>query len=88
MTDLLFALIPFVVSGLTSLIKRIPVLTSLSDGPYTWIVRFIAALLSFLGVLGAYIATGTLDASALTTFALALMTFIGATGVHFLGKKK
>lgn len=85
---ILLAFAPFVVSGLTSLIKRIPVLANMEDGPFTWIVRFIAALLSFLGVIGIYMTTGTLDEGALQTFALTLLTFIGATGVHFLGKPK
>lgn len=88
MTALLFALSPFVVSGLTSLIKRLPVLANMSDGPFTWFTRFIVLLLSFGAVVGSYMSTGILDIDTLSTLTLTLLTFLGATGVHFLGKKK
>lgn len=92
MAALLFALNPFLVSGLTSLIKRIPAISNLSDGKFTVIVRLIAATLSLLGAIGVYLQTGTLDqdqvAFFINVFIDTILNFTAATGIHFLGKKK
>lgn len=88
MEALIFALVPFIVTPLTSLIKRIPLIDALPEGPYKWVLRFIVALLSFGGVIVAYMTTGTVDTNGVSTFVLALLTFLSSTGIHFLGKKK
>lgn len=87
-TAILLLAAPFVVSTLTALIKKVPVLTNLTDGPYTWIVRLIAFVLSLLGVVGAYMTTGNLDVDALSVLTMTALTFLGSTGVHFLVKPK
>jgi len=88
MENLLLLVSPFLVSGLVSLIKRIPTVENLSYGPYVVVVRIIALGLSLAGAIGTFMLTGNLDESSVNVFVLALLNFLGSTGIHFLGKKK
>lgn len=87
METLLVALSPFIIAMITSGVKRIEAI-ELSDAR-KHIIRFIVALFSFAAaVLTALLSGGEVDPMSIETFVNALVTFIAATGVYFLGKKK
>lgn len=89
MTAILYALLPVIVTAFTALLKNIPVIGDMTGGTRLVVVRFIAALLSFLGVIGAHMTTGTeIDPSAVQLFVESLMVFLGAVGTHELTKQK
>ena len=88
MSALIVAVLPFVVNWLVALLKRIPVVDHQGNGVRVAIIRLIAAVLSFLGVVGAFMTTGTVDTVGIETFVLSLVTFLSATGIHELFKKK
>jgi len=89
MNTLLYALTPILVTGITSLFKRLPGMNTIPEGVYLWTIRFVCAVLSFLGVVATSYATGDpIDPSSVEAFSLTAMTFLGSVGAHYLGKKK
>ena len=93
MTPILLAVLPLIVTGLTSLIKRTPVVSKdASSEKRDLVIRGIAAVLSLLGVLGSFMLSGALPDPAIlsdlvTTIALTFMVFIGSIGAHSVAKK-
>lgn len=89
MNTLLYALTPILVTGLTSLFKKLPGISTVPDGVYLWTIRLVCAILSFLGVVATSYVTGSpVDPSSIETVSLTIMTFLGSVGAHYLGKKK
>lgn len=84
-SSLLLAISPFVVSGITQLVKFTE--TAMSGGFRTTIIRFGVALLSFGTVIGtASLNNSAVDMVSIETFTQAFLVFIGATGVYFWNK--
>lgn len=94
MSTLIFALVPVLVTGLTTLIKKTPLVSdSASQSTRNVIIRFIAALLSLAGIVGAFMLSGqTPDVSVInndvTIIALSFMAFLGSVGGHEIAKSK
>lgn len=83
---LLTALAPFVVTAITQGFKKLKSVR-LSEYRKT-LLRFVAVLLSFASsVVVAVVSGGDLDVADVETFAHALLTFLGSTGVYLLSKK-
>lgn len=89
MEAIIVMLNPFIVSGLTWLVKKLGITSPLSSGWETAVLRFLVALFSFLSTLAAAKLSGVpVDAASIQTFALTLMTFLSSTGVFFFASKK
>lgn len=89
MEAIIVMLNPFIVSGLTWLVKKLGITSPLSDGWETAALRFLVALFSFLSTLAAAKLSGVpVDATSISTFALTVMTFLSSTGVYFFTAKK
>ncbi len=94
MQALIFAVLPLIITGLTSLIKRAPVVDNVADqGKRNVIIRAIAALLSLAGVVGKFMLTGQVPnpeilSDLVLTVSLGIMTFFGSVGGHELLKRK
>lgn len=88
MQPILFAIAPIIVTSLTTVLKRIPFIPQDGSARY-WIVRIIAALLSFGTVIVNYMLTGQpIDPNSLQTIVLTFMTFLGSVGGHEIAKQK
>lgn len=87
METILLTLSPFVVSGIVALIKKVSYI-QFSD--YAKVVlRLLVAVLSLLSVVVTGLITGSdIDLVSIQAFAEALLTFLGATGVYLLTKKR
>lgn len=87
------AIIGPVATALISVIKRFPVVSNVEDqGRRNLILRGLGAVLSLLGVIGAFIATGvtpdlTVVSDILITLALVVMSLLNSLGFHNLLKK-
>ena len=87
------AIIGPVATALISVIKRFPVVSNVEDqGRRNLILRGLGAILSLLGVVGAFIATGvspdlTVVSDILITLAMVFMSLTGSIGFHNLLKK-
>lgn len=89
---------PAVIAPLTtaiiSRVKRLPTVQGVEDqSRRNLLLRGLAALLSFLGIIGAFLSTGILPdpttvSDILVTLILTFSAFVGSLGVHNLGKKK
>lgn len=89
MDAIIVAGLPIAVTVITNLLKAVPVVNNLTDGARLAVVRLIAAVFSFLGVIGAYMATGApIDPMSVQTLVLAFLTFWGSIGVHEVTKAK
>jgi len=89
LSSIVLALSPFVVTGLTSAIKRLPIISNLSEGTRVALVRLIAALFSVISASLIFMLGGDPVGSASVEEAvLAFVTFLGATGAHGLMKGK
>lgn len=94
MTAILLAVLPVLVKFLTSAIKRIPVIDNTNDqSKRNIILRTIALLLSFGGIVGAYMLSGvTPDPAVLgdivNVLGLTILTALGSFGVHEVAKNR
>jgi hypothetical protein len=94
MQPIIFAILPVLVTGLTSLIKRTPIVSDdASQGTRSLIIRSIAAVLSIGGVWSAFALTGvspdpTVISNDVAILALGFMTFLGSIGGHEVASKK
>lgn len=81
---ILLALSPVLVAGLTQASKKVIAFTR----GRTIVIRFSAALLSFLSVIvSAATSGGEIDPVSVENFAEAFMVFLGATGVYFFAER-
>lgn len=88
-TSLILAVSPFIVTGLTSLTKRIPIINGLSDGARVAAIRLVAAVFSVASASIIFALGGDPVAHAsVEEVVLALLTFMSATGGHELLKQK
>lgn len=92
MNPLLLAVLPLIVTGLTSLIKRLPAVDKTEGTARAVIVRGIAALLSLGGIIAAFMSSGQVPdpnilGDIVLTISLAFMTFLGSIGGHSVFKK-
>lgn len=89
MDALIFAIIPFLVTGLTSLTKRIPVFDISDPAVRTAVVRAIAAVFAFLGVSFVYMFGGDpITQTSVEELVIALLTLFAAIGGHEVLKGK
>jgi len=92
MENLLLVLSPIVVAIIGQGVKKLVnfgTMISQTSVFHTALIRFLVALLSFGGViLSAILSNSQVDVTAISTFAEALLVFLGATGIFFLAKKK
>lgn len=86
-SSILLAISPFLVSGLTQLLK--PSEGTKLAGYRAALLRFGVALLSFASVVGtSFLSSQKVEAISVETFAQAFVVFIGATGTYFWAKYK
>ncbi len=89
MESLLLLLSPFVVSIITSGVKRLRASKVLTRNKRKVVLRFVVAFLSFAAVVGGSILSGNaVDPVAIETFAETLMVLLSSTGLYFFAKKK
>jgi len=89
MNALLLALSPFVVTGLTSLLKRIPQISNLSESKRVAAIRFIVALLSLISASLVFMLGGDpVMQTSVDELVLAFVTFMGATGGHEMLRRR
>jgi len=89
MSSLLLALSPFVVTGLTSLLKRIPQVSNLSETKRVAAIRFIVAILSLVSASLVFMLGGDpVGSTSVEEASLAFITFLSALGGHDLLKLK
>lgn len=88
-TQLLLLASPFVVAGITWLVKQHALFDNLLAEPYrTYGLRLVVALCSFGSVVGSAALSGQpIDPASIQTLATAILTFLGATGTYFFFKK-
>lgn len=85
LSQILLAISPFLVAGITQLVK--PSSTLVLAGYRNTVLRFGVAILSFAAVVGtSFLNHQTVDATAVTTFVDTFLVFIGATGTYFWAK--
>lgn len=85
-TAVLTVFTPYVTKWLTTGIKKLQSIQL--SGNRVLVVRFVAGVLSFAGVVGlAWSSGGQVEAMQIQTFADGLITFLATQGVYFLGKK-
>lgn len=92
MQAIIFAVLPLLVTGFTTLLKRVPVIDKTDGTTRVVIIRGLAAFLSLLGVVGAFLSTGqipdlTILNDLILTLVLAFLTFLGSVGGHEILKK-
>lgn len=76
---------PFIITLLTNLVKKIEKINLAENR--TFLLRFIAATLSFAAVIVSALMNHTqVDPSIIQTFAEAIIVFIGSTGIYFWNK--
>lgn len=89
LSSIVLALSPFVVTGLTSATKRLPVFNTLSEGTRIASVRFVAALFAVASASIIFMLGGDpVMQTSVEELVLAFITFLGATGAHGLMKGK
>jgi hypothetical protein len=92
MSAIFIAILPMLVTALTSIIKRAPVIDNTnSQGKRNLIIRSIAAILSLGGIVGGFMINGVAPdpavlADILGVLALAFVTFLGSVGFHSIAK--
>jgi hypothetical protein len=89
MEALILAVVPLVVTALTSITKRIPVIKNLPDGVRIASIRLVAAIFSFIGASAVFALGGDpVTQTSANELVLAFVTFLGALGGHDLLKNK
>ncbi len=89
METLVLAILPFIVTGLTSVFKRIPVINNLSDGARLAAIRLITAVFALAAASGVYALGGDpITETSVNEFVMALYAFLGAIGAHSVLKNK
>lgn len=91
MSELFLLLSPFVVSLLSSAVKKFIAgpLSVLKNGYRRGILRFIVALLAYGSIIGGASLSGVaIDPAASMIFVEAFGVFLASSGVYFIAKKK
>lgn len=84
-SQILLAISPFLVSGLSQLLK--PSRELFSNGFRRTVLRFGVALLSFGAITGTAVLAGSeVDMLSIETFVQTALVFVGATGTYFWTK--
>jgi hypothetical protein len=89
LSAILLVLSPWIVKGITNLVKKIDLVRFLNSASKTYILRFVVAILAFVAAWGTSALNGTpLDGNVIQTLAEAVIVFLGSTGAYFFEKLK